>query len=103
MNLPGLRCDTCSESMPNADWRESVRVALADYREKHPWPSVVSDDESRCSCHVSEIARLRRALQNLVTANEEWNAAVQAIIGRPPKWNDDYLREAREALRERLG
>jgi len=38
------------------------------------------------------------ALQNLVKINEDHNAAVEKIIGKPPGWNDSYLDAAREAL-----
>jgi hypothetical protein len=38
------------------------------------------------------------ALKALVKANEDWNADVQAVIGRPPHWTDGYLDEARAAI-----
>lgn len=43
-------------------------------------------------------AELREALRKLVQVNEEWNASVAAIIGRPPNWTDGYLDEARALL-----
>ena len=52
--------------------------------------------------------RLAEALRNLVNANETWNQGMMDIIGRPPKWNDSYLNDARQALQslttnEKLG
>lgn len=41
---------------------------------------------------------LVEALADLVRVNEEWNADVQKIVGRPPNWTDGYLNTAREAL-----
>lgn len=38
------------------------------------------------------------ALKELVAANEQWNASVAAVIGRPPNWTDGYLDKARAAL-----
>jgi hypothetical protein len=46
----------------------------------------------------AEVERLREALRNLVKMNEEHNAAVEAVIGRPLNWSDNYLDEARAAL-----
>lgn len=46
-----------------------------------------------------ECEELRGALAELVKANEEWNAAVEKVIGRPPTWTDGYLDRARAALR----
>ena len=44
-------------------------------------------------------ARLREALTGLVSVNEQWNAEMAAIVGRPPRWADSYLNVARAALR----
>ena len=44
------------------------------------------------------IERLEKALRDLVKVNEDWNANVQSIIGRPVNWNDSYLDAARAAL-----
>lgn len=38
------------------------------------------------------------ALEDLVRINEEHNAAVEAVIGRPLGWKDSYLDRARAAL-----
>jgi len=38
------------------------------------------------------------ALKELVACNERWNEAVQAIVERPPEWNDAYLDRAREVI-----
>jgi hypothetical protein len=46
----------------------------------------------------AERDRLRVALGDLVSVNEQWNADVEAVIGRPPKWTDGYLDAARAAL-----
>ena len=47
--------------------------------------------------------RLLAALKALVKCNEEWNAAVEAVIGRPAGWVDAYLNEARAAIAEAEG
>ena len=47
---------------------------------------------------AGEIERLRGALGNLVRMNEEHNAAVEKVMGRPLNWSDNYLNEARAAL-----
>ena len=39
-----------------------------------------------------------RALANLIRMNEEHNAAVEKVMGRPLNWSDNYLNEARAAL-----
>lgn len=44
------------------------------------------------------IAELVGALQDLVQANEKWNADVETIIGRHPNWSDAYLDRARAAI-----
>lgn len=63
---------------------------------------VLSAYESR---HLAAMQREREcreklveALSRLVRANEEWNADVQQVIGRMPKWTDGYLDDARAAL-----
>jgi len=40
-----------------------------------------------------------RALANLIRMNEEHNAAVEKVMGRPLNWSDDYLNEARATLK----
>jgi len=40
-----------------------------------------------------------RALSNLIRMNEEHNAAVEKVMGRPLNWSDDYLNEARATLK----
>jgi hypothetical protein len=47
---------------------------------------------------AAEIERLRGALGNLIRMNEEHNAAVEKVMGRPLNWSDNYLNEARAAL-----
>jgi hypothetical protein len=44
------------------------------------------------------IRALVEATKRLVLANEEWNADVTQIVGRPPKWTDSYLDACRAAL-----
>lgn len=46
---------------------------------------------------------LLEALQELVIANEQWNASVEDIVGRPPNWADGYLDKARAAISKALG
>ena len=48
-------------------------------------------------------AELLEALEALVRANEEWNAAVEKVIGRPPTWTDGYLDAARAAIAKAKG
>lgn len=47
---------------------------------------------------VNSYDAMREALANLVRVNEEWNAAVEKIMGRPAEWNADYLAEAKALL-----
>jgi hypothetical protein len=47
---------------------------------------------------AAELERLREALGNLIRMNEEHNAAVEKVMGRPLNWSDNYLNEARTAL-----
>ena len=50
-----------------------------------------------------ENAELRAALAEVVRINEEHNAAVEAVIGRPLDWKDTYLERARAALAKARG
>jgi len=50
-----------------------------------------------------ENAELREALAELVRINEEHNAAVEAVTGRPLDWKDSYLDRARAALAKARG
>jgi hypothetical protein len=54
--------------------------------------------QDRIEALEAEVGRLREALRNLVKMNEEHNAAIEAVIGRPLNWSDNYLDEARAAL-----
>lgn len=49
---------------------------------------------------MKKIENLRKALSDLVKINEDHNASIEAIIGRPLGWKDDYLNNARQALKE---
>jgi hypothetical protein len=55
--------------------------------------------ESRLEAAQARIAVLAGALTDLVKINEDHNAAIEKIIGRPPGWNDSYLDAARAALK----
>lgn len=46
---------------------------------------------------------LLEALKGLVKLNEEWNEAVEGVIGRPPNWTDGYLDAARTAIAKAEG
>ena len=46
----------------------------------------------------NEVAKMHKALADLVKINELHNQAVVAVTGKPDGWNDDYLNEARAAL-----
>ena len=46
---------------------------------------------------------LLEALEELVRINEEHNAAVEAVTGRPLNWKDTYLERARAALARARG
>lgn len=59
----------------------------------------IEADRATIAKQVEEIERLRKALGGLVNVNEEWNAAVEETIGRPPHWTDAYLDAARAALK----
>ena len=52
---------------------------------------------------ISAAPDLLEALEALVKANEEWNAAVEKIAGRPANWTDDYLNAARAAIAKAKG
>lgn len=47
-----------------------------------------------------EIKSLQKALERLVSINEQHNEAVAAIIGRPVGWKDTYLNEARALIKK---
>jgi hypothetical protein len=47
-----------------------------------------------------KIEMLRNALSNLVRINELHNESIQRVIKAPVGWKDEYLDEAREALKE---
>ena len=47
-----------------------------------------------------EIKSLQKALERLVSINEQHNEAVAAIIGRPVGWKDTYLDEARALIKK---
>ena len=46
----------------------------------------------------SRLQQAVEALEELVQANEEWNAAVETVIGRPAGWNADYLNKAKAVI-----
>lgn len=64
----------------------------------------------KCGCYVSDddpspaandkciLPELVEALEELVKVNEEWNSAVEQVIGRPAGWNADYLNKAKALL-----
>lgn len=66
-------------------------------------------DGLRITCRPEDLSVLKAApdllarLKELVRVNEEWNAAVEEIIGRPPNWNDSYLDGARAAIAKAEG
>lgn len=63
-----------------------------------------SDDLGRALALALERERaLREALEGLVRMNEQHNAAVETVIGRPLGWTDEYLNTARAALARREG
>jgi hypothetical protein len=47
---------------------------------------------------LARIEELEGALRGLIRMNEEHNAAVETVVGRPVGWTDDYLNVARRAL-----
>src|SRR5205809_571859 len=69
-------CQNCGAIVPKHVWNSRPLEEAAAHRE----------------------AGLREALKDLVHANEEWNAAVEKIVGRPNGWTDAYLDKARAAL-----
>jgi len=70
----------------------------------HEWQDSPRDREtitlskSTLERQAAENKRLRGVLGNLVRMNEEHNAAVEKVMGRPLNWSDNYLNEARAAL-----
>ena len=55
--------------------------------------------EQRVAAVMAERDRLREALEGLVSVNEQWNRDMAAIVGRPPRLADSYLKAARAALK----
>lgn len=47
---------------------------------------------------AESLEAMASALEGLVRMNEEHNAAVEQVIGRPLNWSDDYLDIARTTL-----
>jgi hypothetical protein len=84
--------------------RDEAREILREIRDNEVNPEDEADRFLRD--HVpSELSKVREqrdrlseALANLVKANETWNQGMMDVIGRPPNWNDSYLRESKEAL-----
>ena len=46
---------------------------------------------------------LLEALEELVRINEQHNAAIQSVTGKPAGWKDDYLNQARAAIAKARG
>lgn len=46
---------------------------------------------------------LLEALEDLVRINEQHNAAIQSVTGKPAGWKDDYLNQARAAIAKARG
>ena len=46
----------------------------------------------------TNMTHLHGALKDLVKMNEDHNAAVESVIGRPLNWSDSYLDKARTAI-----
>ena len=55
--------------------------------------------KAECAELRKEVKRLETALAQLVKINEAHNAAIEKVMGKPAGWTDDYLANAREALR----
>lgn len=47
---------------------------------------------------IASAPDLLEALEGLVRVNEQHNAAIQSVTGRPAGWKDDYLNQARAAI-----
>jgi len=60
------------------------------------------EQDANCTL-IAAAPDLLVALKALVKANEEWNAVVEASIGRPPGWFDSYLDESRAAIAKAEG
>ena len=58
----------------------------------------IAGDEYELKVLRKRVTELEAALRGLIRMNEEHNAAVETVIGRPPNWSDTYLDEARAAL-----
>ena len=54
--------------------------------------------ENQNAALLQRVEELESALRELVQCNEEWNAAVESVIGRPAGWNAAYLDKAKKAL-----
>ena len=52
---------------------------------------------------IAAAPELLHALEDLVKAHETWNAAMIEVIGRPPKWGDEHLNNARAAIKKARG
>lgn len=71
--------------------RRDARNALAAYRKHQREAGIVEVPAAR-------IAELEEGLRELVRINEEHNAAIGKIIGKPLDWKDTYLDRARALL-----
>jgi hypothetical protein len=65
---------------------------------EHVWMQIGESDRAV----IQTASELLTALRDLVAANEDWNAAVALIIGKPPGWTDEYLDRARAAIKKAL-
>lgn len=100
------------DRLRDSDWvnivnEEGVQKLLRDGDGDLAVAAAVKLTEARCkelNTRPSADARdaVVVALRNLIAINEQHNAEVEKIIGRPLGWKDDYLNEARAALEGRI-
>jgi chromosome segregation ATPase len=66
--------------------------------DRDAWLRSADRQMTRAEAAEAKLARVVEALAELVKINEEHNAAVQEVIGRPLNWDDGYLSAARAAI-----
>lgn len=69
-------------------------------QENGEYDAGLTDEDEANARLIAAAPRLAEALKELVRINEEHNDAISAIISKPLGWKDDYLNDARAALRE---
>ncbi len=84
-----MTCQSCAR-------RERLGITLLD----KPWLDPVCHQGCQSLVMSSRGQKLADALRALIISNEQHDAAVESVMGRPVNWRNAYLAPARAALAE---